>query len=85
MSFIRSTGKFLGGAAGAVLGSPFKIVGELSNKESISSIGDGIYHSSKFAGDTVGQATEGVVDTTYGLIQDDTAKRDQGLHNWEIQ
>lgn len=81
MGFIRGAGKFLGGTAGFVLGKPIKMIGDATNIEVVSKIGDGVYHASKFAGDTVGQVVDGAVDTTYGLIQDDQQKRQQGLNN----
>ncbi|WP_139193786.1 hypothetical protein [Anaerobacillus alkalidiazotrophicus] len=81
MGFIRETGRFLGGAAGFVIGKPIKVIGDVTKIDVVSKIGDEVYYASKFAGDTVGQAVDGAIDTTYGVLQKDAHKRDQGLNN----
>lgn len=80
MGFIRDLGKGVGTVLGGVIGGPIQIVGELSGIEVLEDIGSGVRKASTFAGDTFGTFTEGTVNTISGIVQDDVAKRDEGLN-----
>ncbi|WP_050615161.1 hypothetical protein [Bacillus testis] len=79
MGIFNELGKGLGGLAGIVIGSPIKFIGEVTEIKMLENIGNGVKHSSKFAGEALGTFTDGALGTVSGLINDDPSKRDQGL------
>lgn len=54
------------------------IVGEATGSEFIKDVGEGVNSASKFTGDSVGQAADGVWNTASGMIQNDSKKIDSG-------
>lgn len=79
MSLIRNTGRWIGKAAGFVIGEPIKFVGEKTELKILTDIGNGVKRASEFAGDTAGQVAGGAVETIAGMMDRDTYKREQGL------
>lgn len=81
MGFFKEIGNGLGSLAGAVIGTPIKVIGELTDIKLIEDIGSGVEKASTFAGDTLGTFTDGAVGVVTGIIQDDESKKDEGWDN----
>jgi|GEM_PF-3439130 len=81
MGIFREIGNGLGSLAGAVIGTPIKVIGEITEIKLIEDIGDGVKKASTFAGDTLGTFTDGAVEVVTGIIQEDEQKKDEGLNN----
>jgi hypothetical protein len=81
LSFFRELGRLAGKATGAVIGGAVNVVGEMTGSQWIKEVGDGVKKASEFAGDTFGQAVDGVWNTASGIIQKDEAKIEKGLGN----
>ncbi|WP_413305814.1 hypothetical protein AA0X95_04460 [Bacillus sp. 1P10SD] len=79
MGLFRDIGTFAGKVAGVVIGGPIQVVGELTGVDLIEDIGKGVQKASTIAGETLGTFTDGAVGTVSGIIQEDPAKRDEGL------
>ncbi len=81
MGIFKEIGNGLGSLAGAVIGTPIKVIGEITEIKLIEDIGDGVKKASTFAGDTLGTFTDGAVGVVTGIIQEDEQKKDEGLNN----
>lgn len=81
MAMFRDVGKIAGEATGWVLGKPIEFLGHMTNIDTISSIGKGVNQTSKFAGDTVGQVADGVVNTSVGYVTKDSVKSEEGMND----
>jgi hypothetical protein len=81
MGVLRGIGKYTGKAAGFLVGGAVNAVGEATGSKFIKEVGDGVKKASEFAGDTLGQAADGVWKTASGMIQKDNEKVDNGLGN----
>ncbi|MGG0740531.1 hypothetical protein [Niallia taxi] len=79
MGFLKGLGEGAGWLVGNVTGGLIKGVGELTNSEFIKEVGDGVKHSTEFAGKQIGNVAEGVWNVGSGLITKDDYKIDQGL------
>ncbi len=79
MGILRGIGKFVGTAAGVVVGGPIQLVGELTGIQLVEDIGEGVRKASSNAGDTIGQVADGAYNTVSGMVQDDEEKRNCGL------
>ncbi|MGB3259855.1 hypothetical protein [Paenisporosarcina sp.] len=79
MGFLRGVGKYSGKAAGFVIGGAVNVVGDVTGIKFLNEVGDGVKSASEFAGDTLGQAADGVWNTASGFIQNDENKKEQGL------
>jgi len=79
MGFLRGVGKYSGKAAGFVIGGTVNVVGDITGIKFLNEVGDGVKSASEFAGDTLGQAADGVWNTASGFIQNDEDKKDRGL------
>lgn len=79
MGFLKGLGEGAGWLVGNVTGGLIKGVGELTNSEFIKDVGDGVKHSTEFAGKQIGNVAEGVWNVGSGLITKDNQKVDQGF------
>ncbi|GAQ19280.1 hypothetical protein OPHB3_3242 [Oceanobacillus picturae] len=79
MGFFRVAGKGAGSLFGTVVGGSIKFAGDLTGSKFIEEVGDGVKSASKFAGDSVGQAADGVWNTASGMIQKDDDKINRGV------
>ncbi|GGJ80294.1 hypothetical protein GGR02_003444 [Anoxybacillus voinovskiensis] len=81
MSLFRELGRLAGKATGEVVGGAVNIVGDITGSQWIKEVGDGVKKASEFAGDTFGQAVDGVWNTAAGIVQNDERKIEKGLGN----
>ncbi|QNU28090.1 hypothetical protein IC803_00380 [Geobacillus sp. 46C-IIa] len=81
MSVFRELGRLAGKATGMVIGGAVNVVGEMAGSRWVKEVGDGVKKASEFAGDTLGQAVDGVWNTASGIIQKDEMKVEKGLGN----
>jgi hypothetical protein len=81
MAIWKTLGKGIGAATGGVIGGSINVIGELTGSKFLSEVGEGINSSSKFMGEQLGNATQGVWDIGEGFIKKEDKKIDQGLNN----
>ncbi|ATA61583.1 hypothetical protein GS458_3156 [Geobacillus stearothermophilus] len=81
LSVFRELGRLAGKATGALIGGMVNAVGELADSRFLKEVGNGVKKASEFAGDTFGQAVDGVWNTASGLIQKDEAKIERGIES----
>ncbi|KGX90449.1 hypothetical protein [Pontibacillus marinus] len=81
MSFWKDLGKGVGQVAGGVVGGAVGVVGEVTGSKFVSEVGEGIYKSSTYMGEQLGNVTQGAWDIGEGMITKDDSKIDEGFHN----
>lgn len=81
MAFWKTLGKSVGILTGGVVGGTINVVGELAGSKFMSEVGEGIYNSSKFMGEQLGNTTQGVWDIGEGFIKKEDKKINQGFNN----
>jgi hypothetical protein len=79
MGFLKSLGKGAGELVGGVTGGLIKGVGELTGSDFIKEVGDGVKHSTEFAGKQLGNVAEGAWNVGSGLVSKDDSKIDKGF------
>lgn len=79
MGIFGDLGKFTGSIVGGVLGGATELVGEAVGSDFIKDIGNGVNKASVNAGNTVGQAADGVVGIAKGIVKKDSCKTEEGL------
>jgi hypothetical protein len=81
VGFLRNLGKLTGKVTGSVIGGTVKAVGEVTGSKFVSEVGEGVKKASEFAGDRLGQVTDGAWNAATGLLTDDKKKVGRGLHD----
>ncbi|MDR1687184.1 MAG: hypothetical protein LBS21_01060 [Clostridiales bacterium] len=79
MGFLSDLGTGLGTLAGGVLGAPFAIAGEILNSDYIKEIGEGVFKVTQRTGDLLGNFSEGVAETIYGVATSDQKMASEGF------
>ncbi len=81
MSFLKSLGKGVGDVSGTILGGGIKAIGEITDSEFISEVGNGVQKSMQYTGQVLGHVADGVADVGIGVLSDDPNIRNQGFEN----
>jgi len=79
MGFIKDIGKLAGGMLGATLGLPVYLAGEIVNSDFLREIGDGVFKVTEHTGELLGNVTEGVTETVYGIATSDSTMQSNGV------
>lgn len=79
MGFFKELGKGLGQIAGGVVGGTINLVGELTDSKALKEIGEGVFHASSKAGETLGTFASGAVDAVGGIISKDDLQIENGF------
>lgn len=79
MGFVNELGTFAGKVTGKLIGGSVRIVGELTNSQTIKEIGDGAERATAKTGMLLGKVASGTVDVGVGLFQKDDHKINQGF------
>ncbi len=77
--YVLQTADGLGKALSFVLGGPINLGGKAIKSEYIQEIGKSVSNSTRFLFKNIGGASQGVVDTTIGLVKKDKELRSEGL------
>jgi len=80
MGFLNELGSFAGKVTGKVIGGSVRVVGELTNSQTIKEIGDGAERATARTGELLGKVASGTVDVGVGLFQKDDYKVKQGFN-----
>lgn len=81
MGFLKGLGKGIGQVTGGVIGGAVGIVGDVTGSKFISEVGEGIYTSSTYMGEQVGNVAQGAWDVGEGMITGVDSKIDEGFNN----
>ncbi|MGG0936982.1 hypothetical protein ABHN11_12840 [Brevibacillus centrosporus] len=79
MGFLKDLGKGLGQIAGGVVGGTINLVGEITDSKALKEIGEGVYHASSKAGETLGTFASGAVDVVGGIVSKDDRQIENGF------
>ena len=79
MGFLGDMSKYAIGALGSVTGGVVKVVGEVTQSEFLSEVGEGVIVASKHTGAVVGEAVDGAADVVAGLANENREQRDRGF------
>ena len=81
MGFFKELGGLVGAIAGGVIGGSVAIVGEVIGSDFVKEIGESVCQVSINAGQTVGQAADGVSGVVGGIITQDDKLINQGFND----
>lgn len=81
MGIFSELGKLAGIIVGGVVGGTTELVGEIVDSNFIREVGQGVNRASVNAGNTVGQAADGVAGIAKGIITQDSYAREEGVEN----
>ncbi|MCR2802294.1 HNH endonuclease [Paenibacillus soyae] len=79
MGFLNELGSLAGKVTGKVIGGSVRVVGEITNSQTIKEIGDGAERATAKTGELLGKVASGTVDVGIGLFQKDEHKVNQGF------
>lgn len=80
MGFIKDLGTIVGSIAGVAVGLPVRLAGEVVNSDFLREVSDGVFYASQRTGELVGNVAEGVTETVYGAVTEDSAMASQGFN-----
>lgn len=80
MGIIKDIGTIVGAVAGATIGLPIYLAGEVVNSDFLREVSDGVFYASQRTGELVGNVAEGVTETVYGAVTEDNAMASQGFN-----
>lgn len=81
MGFLKGLGKGIGQVTGGVIGGAIGVVGDATGSKFISEVWEGIYTSSTYMGEQVGNVAQGAWDVGEGMITGTESKIDEGFNN----
>jgi hypothetical protein len=79
VGFLKDFGSGLGSLAGAVLGGPIKLVGEVVDSDFIREVGDDVEKATARTGDVFGSLASGVYDVVGGIVTTNSNQTNEGL------
>ncbi|MCM3624350.1 HNH endonuclease [Brevibacillus borstelensis] len=79
MGFLKELGTFAGKVTGKAIGGTVRVVGELTNSQTIKDIGNSAEKATAKTGMLLGKVASGTVDVGVGLFQKDDYKVKQGF------
>ena len=80
MGFIKELGTIAGSIAGAAIGLPVYLAGEVVNSDFLREVSDGVFYASKRTGELVGNVAEGATEIVYGTATKDTTMQSEGFN-----
>ncbi|MDR7316053.1 hypothetical protein [Brevibacillus nitrificans] len=81
MGFLKELGQGLGQIAGGVVGGTINLAGELFDNKTLKEVGEGVYHASSKAGETIGTFASGTVDVVGGFLTNDEMQMNEGFRD----
>lgn len=79
--FLKGLGKGVGQITGGIVRGTINFVGELADSKAFKEIGEGVYHASSKAGETVGAFASGVTDVIGGIVTKDGGQLYNGFND----